>query len=241
VNLDISFRSDCFCFTSLCFLTSSLCCRLAPDGMAREEPLEASTSMQNEADRMANVAAACLSGDIGLLMRPVRRLLNRQRDVQQMLRPFHRDLNQSMPRRSLEKPKMLTVRSQDALKGKIKHCLKPKVSPLDEQDALTAREALHFVQIHFILQPKINSTCKRCSSVPSASFCCAGKAFTSSTQGSTTLHHASWWAHCIEGSVMHACQGPGSNDRSTPERFINVVTSLPFLFVGLHTRRHVLL
>ena len=36
-----------------------------------------------------------------------------------------------------------------------------------------------------------------------------------------------------------AVQGPGCNDCTSMERAINILTSLPFMAVGLHTRRQV--
>ena len=46
---------------------------------------------------------------------------------------------------------------------------------------------------------------------------------------------------CCWTSLHPVCllvQGPGCNDNCLRERVVNVVTSLPFIFVGAHTMRY---
>ena len=97
--------------------------------MAREEMCEPGPSIQHDSDKMANIAAAILSGDIGYLIRPVTQLISRKTDRsrEHKLLPLHQTLHSTVDRDEFEQRQKISSRSISARSRRLKHCLKPKV------------------------------------------------------------------------------------------------------------------
>lgn len=168
------------------------------------------SSSGNDHEHLATIAGAFLSDNIISIAKPIRHLLGRPKASQSrsMLHP----LRQSLAGAS----------ASDA-----------KSQPHDRWNgSISARESQRKLIKHS-LKPQVTTSPRS----PVYSWLHSFMSWCTAQPEAAQFHTLSLVLQAHLLCSASNLQGPGNNDRSTAERLINVVTSMPFIIVGLHTRR----